>query len=90
MQVAAVHAESRAVYGAPRVHAELRARGVACAPNTVAALMRQQGLRSKRRRRFVVRTTDSRHGYPWAPNRLARQFQPARPNQVWHLRDSIR
>ncbi len=82
-QVAAVHAESRAVYGAPRVHAELRARGVACAPNTVAALMRQQGLRSKRRRRFVVRTTDSRHGHPWAPNRLARQFQPARPNQVW-------
>src|SRR3990167_6953755 len=29
------------------------------------------------------RTTDSRHGYPIAPNRLARNFQAAAPGQVW-------
>jgi len=30
-----------------------------------------------------TRTTDSRHGYPIAPNRLARNFQAAAPGQVW-------
>jgi transposase InsO family protein len=28
-------------------------------------------------------TTDSRHGYPIAPNRLARNFQAGAPNQIW-------
>ena len=36
-----VHAASRETYGAPRVHAELHAQGVACCRNTVAKLMRQ-------------------------------------------------
>ena len=30
-----------------------------------------------------VRTTDSRHGHPIAPNRLGRNFEAAAPNQVW-------
>ena len=30
-----------------------------------------------------ARTTNSRHGYPIAPNRLARNFEAAAPNQVW-------
>ncbi|MDP9371837.1 MAG: IS3 family transposase, partial [Chloroflexota bacterium] len=30
-QIAVVHARSRRTYGAPRVHAELRAQGVRCA-----------------------------------------------------------
>jgi putative transposase len=29
------------------------------------------------------RTTDSRHGYPIAPNRLARNFTAAAPNKAW-------
>ncbi len=28
-------------------------------------------------------TTNTRHGYPIAPNRLARNFEAAAPNQVW-------
>jgi len=35
-----VHRTSRQTYGAPRVHAELSALGVACCRNTVAKLMR--------------------------------------------------
>jgi putative transposase len=30
-----------------------------------------------------ARTTGSRHGYPIAPNRLARNFTAAAPNQIW-------
>ena len=30
-----------------------------------------------------VRTPDSRHGHPIAPDRIGRSFEAARPNQVW-------
>jgi putative transposase len=82
-QIRQVHRDSREVYGAPRVHQELLASGMHCAKNTVAKLMRQKGIRSKAVRRFVVRTTDSRHDHPIAPNRLNRRFQRARPNEAW-------
>jgi transposase InsO family protein len=82
-QIETAHAESRQTYGSPRVHAELQAQGVACSKNTVAKLMRENGIRSKRRQRFVVRTTDSRHEHPIFENRLDRQFQQAAPNQAW-------
>lgn len=77
------HQQSRRIYGSPRVCQELRQRGVSCCPNTVAKYMRQLGLRSKTRRRFVVQTTDSRHEHPVAPNRLNQCFAAERPNTVW-------
>jgi transposase InsO family protein len=80
--VAEVHQESRGRYGAPRVHAELRARGHRVARKRVARLMRQRGLRARARRRFV-RTTDSAHSYPVAPNTLERHFSPEKPDCTW-------
>jgi len=44
--------------------------------------MCQQGLRARPRRRFV-RTTDSAHSHPVAPNTLDRKFEPTQPNSVW-------
>ena len=47
--------------------------------------MRSDGLRGRRPRRFV-RTTESGHAEPIAPNTLAQQFAPARmggPDLVW-------
>ena len=82
-QIRQVHAASRKIYGAPRVHRELRQAGVRCARGTVAKLMRKAAIRSKMQRRFVVRTTDSRHGHPLAANCLNRQFQRSQPNQAW-------
>jgi putative transposase len=82
VEVAAVHQKSRGRYGSPRVHAELRARGVHVARKHVARLMRQQGLRARPRRRFV-RTTDSAHAHPVAQNLLERQFSPDKPNCTW-------
>jgi transposase InsO family protein len=81
--IQAAHAQSRETYGSPRVHAELEAQDIPCSENTVAKLMRQNGIRSKRRRRFVVRTTESRHEHPVFENRLDRQFQQPAPNQAW-------
>jgi transposase InsO family protein len=82
-QIREVHEEARSVYGSPRVHRELAARGVDCCRNTVAKLMRQAEIRSKARRRFVVRTTDSRHDRPIAENVLAREFYPGKLDEVW-------
>ena len=82
-RIHAAHADSRQNYGSPRICAELRAQGLMCCENTIAKLMKDHGIRSKMRRRFVVRTTDSRHGHPMAENRLNQQFDVPAPNQVW-------
>ena len=44
--------------------------------------MRDIGLQGCRKRRFV-RTTDSNHGHPVAPNVLARAFHSTAPNRAW-------
>lgn len=81
-EVAQAHAASRGIYGSPRVHRELRAKGIRTSKKRVERLMRQRGLRGRQKRRFV-RTTDSRHDRPIAPNRLARNFATDQPNQAW-------
>jgi putative transposase len=73
----------RFTYGSPRVTAELKAQGVSICENTVAKLMREQGLTVKPKRRFVPQTTDSSHDCPIAPNRLGRDFTAAAPNTRW-------
>jgi putative transposase len=77
-----VHQDSRRTYGSPRVRAELKAQGQPVGRHRVARLMREAGLCARRRRRFV-HTTDSKHGLPVAPNVLARDFNPPRPDQAW-------
>jgi putative transposase len=82
VQIRAVHAEAKARYGSPRVHAELAARGQGCCVNTVAKLMRAHGIRAKTARKFRC-TTDSDHDLPVAANLLDRQFDPQAPNKAW-------
>ena len=45
--------------------------------------MREAQLQGRTRRRFRVRTTDSNHAEPIAPNRLAQAPAPTQPNQAW-------
>jgi transposase InsO family protein len=85
VHVRAAHRKGRGCYGAPRVHRELRDAGVRVARKRVARLMREDGLRGRAPRRWV-RTTDSRHAEPAAPNLLARRFAVAEhrtPNAAW-------
>ncbi len=77
-----IHREHKGRYGSPRIHRELRERGVRVGRKRVARLMRQEGLQGRTRRRFR-RTTNSRHGYRIAPNLVARDFTAAEPNRVW-------
>jgi putative transposase len=78
-----VHAQHRERYGAPRIHAELRAEGHAVNRKRVARLMRQHGIRARGPRRYRVCTTDSKHSLPVAENLLDQNFVADRPDQVW-------
>jgi putative transposase len=80
--VVAAHKTSRGIYGSPRVHRELRAQGVHVGRKRVERLMHESGLRGRCKRRFV-RTTDSRHDDPIAPNVLERCFETEAPNKTW-------
>jgi putative transposase len=82
-QIRGIFQDSGERYGAPRVHAELQARGVRIARKRVARLMRENGLRSPRRKKRPPIITDSRHGYGIAPNRLQRAFEADQPNRIW-------
>jgi transposase InsO family protein len=82
VQIKAIHAESDATYGSPRIHRELQARGIRCGENRVARLMRLHQVRPKQVRRYKA-TTDSGHGLPVAENHLDRQLDPEKPNEAW-------
>ena len=82
VEIAGAHQRSRGIYGSPRVHRELRARGVRVGKKRVERLMRERGLQGRRKRRFC-RTTDSNHAHPVAPNVLERYFETQLPNEAW-------
>jgi len=84
-RVRLIHHESGATYGAPRVQRELRSEGLPASRKRVARLMGEEGLVARPRKRPRVVTTNSTHGDPIAPNRLARQFDVTSVgiNQVW-------
>jgi len=81
-QITTIFTASRRTYGSPRVHAELRAQGIRCAKKRVARLMQHAQLVARTHHRRV-RTTNSQHDQPIAPNRLQRVFTTDAPNRVW-------
>jgi putative transposase len=80
--IKALFSASKKRSGSPKITRALVDQGWRVSKNRVAQRMRYLGLRSIVRRRFKV-TTDSKHQYPVAPNRLQRNFTTQHPNQVW-------
>lgn len=72
----------RGRYGSPRITLELKALGLVCSENRVAARMKVLELRAKAKRKFKV-TTDSNHTLPIAPNHLQQDFSAGAPNTKW-------
>ena len=81
-KIEAIHRNSRATYGAPRVHAELRAMGIRCARKRVARLMRRAKLRGCVRGRRM-RTTHRVSLQQAAPDLVGRNFSSEAPNRLW-------
>ena len=82
VEIAAIHKASGDTYGSPRVHAELVAKGLDVSRKRVARMMRELGIRSRRKRRFKA-TTDSGHKLPVAENVLGRKFEVDAPDVAW-------
>ena len=78
----AAFAASGGAYGSRRLRTAMASRGVVVVLYRLRRLMRQQGLRSVWKRKFV-HTTDSKHALPISPNVLGRQFNPTEPEQAW-------
>jgi putative transposase len=82
-RVRTIHASSRETYGAPRVHAELRAGGERHGRKRIARLMRAAGLVGASRRRNGVTTTRRDPDARPAPDLVDRDFAATAPNQLW-------
>jgi len=81
-EIQQIFLEHRQVYGSPRIHAVLKARGVHCSRKRVVRLMQQLGL-SAGRTRSRKPTTKSDPRARFAPNRLNREFGAEEPNTKW-------
>lgn len=81
-QVAAVHADSGATYGRPRMHQALRKMGTRAGHERVRRSLRRLGLKTAYRRPYRV-TTDSEHKHAVAPNVLERRFEGWAPDAAW-------
>jgi transposase InsO family protein len=70
-------------YGARRISAELKADGLAVGRRLAAGLMKQQSLTAIRPKRFVPKTTDSKHSFGFSPNLLKESVgEPIEKGQV--------
>jgi putative transposase len=81
-EIRVIHERSRRRYGSPRVHEELGANDMRVGRKRVARLMKEDGISARAKRRFV-KTTDSKHDFPIAPNLLERNFTANAPNAIW-------
>jgi putative transposase len=82
-QIGQIHDEVLGIYGAPRVHAELRlAHGIRVGKKRVARLMRDLGIFGAGRR-GGPRTTTRDPARASAPDLVDRSFARAAPNRLW-------
>ena len=69
-------------YGRPRMTEELKELGLNIGHRRVGRLMRENGIRVERSKKYKA-TTDSKHVFNIAPNLLNRDFTAHQPNQKW-------
>ncbi len=82
-RIRTVHASSRQTYGAPRVHADLRAGGEKHGRKRIARLMRDAGLVGACHRQGGPTTTRRDKEARPAPDLVDRTFTASGPNQLW-------
>ena len=81
-EIRRIHELSKATYGSPRITEELNASGFNASRPRVARLMKQHKIRAVHAKKFVV-TTDTKHNYPVAENKLNRDLTPKAPGKSW-------
>jgi len=74
--------DSRQIYGSHKIQAMLHRESILISRSYVFRLMKQMGIKSAVRKRYVT-TTVSDHEHPVAQNLLSREFQVSLLGKVW-------
>lgn len=82
-RIRTVHVTSRQTYGAPRVHADLQARGERHSRKRIARLVQQAGLVGASHRHVGPTTTRRNKDARAAPDLVGRNFTASGPNRLW-------
>lgn len=77
-----IHRETRGIYGAPRIHTELRTTGIKVGKKRVARLMREVGICGVTRRKKWRTTIRDPKARP-APDLVEREFRATEADQLW-------
>jgi putative transposase len=83
VEIKAIFFENSKHYGSPRVHAELKKRGVQCGHNHVARLMQAACLVARPKKKYHPQTTKQDPTATFASNVLNQEFSAAELNQKW-------
>jgi putative transposase len=75
-RISAIYTKCRGLYGAPRVHAELKQEGIRCGRKRVARLMAKLGLVGRQKRRKRQTTNPDPNQKPATEDLLGRAFDP--------------
>lgn len=81
-RIETIHRDSRQIYGAPRIHAELLEEGTKVSRKRIARLMKAAGLAGVSRRKWTVTTQRDRSARP-APDLVDRNFVADKANARW-------
>ena len=81
-RIRVIFEESRQIYGSCRIQKKLEREGLIYSRSYIGLLMKNMGLKSVLRKKYVV-TTDSKHTFPVAKNELNREFSSLKLGQKW-------
>jgi transposase InsO family protein len=81
-RVKAIFKESREIYGSCRIQKMLERENLNYSRSYIGILMKEMGLKSILKRKFVV-TTDSKHTFPIFENLLNRDFNSLKLGEKW-------
>jgi len=81
-RIKVIFEQSRQIYGSCRVQKKLEREGLIYSRSYIGLLMKEMGLKSVLRRKYVV-TTDSKHAFPIAENELNRNFFSLKLGEKW-------
>ena len=81
--ISASSQRSRGTYGSPRIHDDLKDKGLKTSRKRVARLMTEAGISSCHRRKKHIVTTDSNHDQPVNKNILQQDFSASQANSKW-------
>lgn len=81
-RIQSIFNQSRQIYGSFRIQKVLEREKLFYSRSYIALLMREMGLKSVLRRKYIV-TTDSNHSFDIAENKLNREFKSLKLGEKW-------